>query len=102
MKKSILDVVHSSAAGLNDAGAIDTQTMRDFDKLCLPPVKMLKGSEIRQMRERFGLSQPVFAGYLNSTKSTVSKWERGEKVPSGTSLKLLNVANNHGLQVLVG
>lgn len=35
--------------------------------------------------------------YLNVTSSLVSKWERGEKRPSGASLKLLSLVEKKGL-----
>ncbi len=46
------------------------------------------------------LSQPVFAGYLNVSKSTVEKWESGDKHPTGAALRLLSVVSRHGLKVL--
>lgn len=46
-------------------------------------------------RER--VSQTVFATYLNVTANLVSKWERGEKRPSGPALKLLSLVEKHGI-----
>jgi putative transcriptional regulator len=46
------------------------------------------------------VSQTVFANYLNVTSSLVSKWERGEKRPSGASLKLLTLVNQKGLATI--
>jgi len=42
----------------------------------------------------------VFAAYLNTSKSTVQKWEQGQKKPNGPSLKLLNLVAKKGLDVL--
>ena len=53
--------------------------MREFDTACLEPVKELKPKTIRELRKREQGSQPVFAVYLNVSKSLVSDWERGEK-----------------------
>lgn len=50
---------------------------------------MLSPNQITQMRRQAGVSQAVFASYLNVTTGLVSKWERGEKHPHGLSLKLL-------------
>ena len=44
--------------------------------------------------------QPEFARYLNTSESTVQKWEAGTKKPSGMALKLLAIVQKHGLQVL--
>jgi putative transcriptional regulator len=89
--------VHETMAALHDAGAIDKQTMRRFDDACLTPIRPLKPKEIRAIREREHVSQTVFATYLNVTSSLVSKWERGEKKPSGASLKLLSLVEKNGL-----
>ncbi|WP_116366884.1 helix-turn-helix domain-containing protein [Parahaliea mediterranea] len=100
MSKSILDVVHESAKDLHKAGVMDELTLREFDALCLPPVKPLNAADIRRIRKEAKASQAVFAAYLNTSLSTVQKWERGAKRPNGPSLKLLNLVAEKGLQVL--
>lgn len=99
-ESSILASVHEAAAGLHSAGIVDRSTMREFDALCLTPVEKLAPEEIRALRERENVSQPVFAHYLNVRKDAVSKWERGEKRPDGPSLKLLNLVKNKGLSAI--
>ncbi|HEU5280736.1 MAG TPA: DNA-binding transcriptional regulator [Gammaproteobacteria bacterium] len=101
MKKSILDVVHASAKGLFDIDLVDAKTMHTFDALCLPPVQKLSPREIKSIRLREKVSQPVFAEYLNASASTVKKWETGEKHPTGPALKLLNMVAHKGLRVLL-
>ncbi|BBB14840.1 putative DNA-binding protein [Candidatus Rickettsiella viridis] len=100
MKKSILKTVHESAKGLYDAGLLETETMRTFDRLCLTPVHELSPHQIKRLRLREKVSQPVFAAFLNITPSTIKKWETGEKHPKGTSLKLLNIVEKKGLGAL--
>jgi putative transcriptional regulator len=39
----------------------------------------------------------LFARHLNVTTGLISQWERGEKRPAGTSLKLLNLVDRRGL-----
>jgi putative transcriptional regulator len=56
--------------------------------------------EIKRIREDARVSQPVFAHYLETGKSTVQKGEAGTKRPSGMALKLLAVVEKHGLKVL--
>ena len=97
---SILASVHKTATGLHKAGLMDKATMREFDALCLTPVEPLTPTEIRALREREQVSQPVFAHYLNVRKDAVSKWERGEKRPDGPSLKLLNLVKAKGLRAI--
>ena len=101
MKSEILDVVHSTARNLNKAGAMDVQTMHQFDALCLPEVEYYDAARIKAIRESAKVSQAVFAAYLNTTPSTIKQWEQGAKTPRGTSLKLLNLVAQKGLDVLV-
>jgi putative transcriptional regulator len=100
MEKSLLEVAHGSAKDLYDAGIMDGKTMREFDAMCLPPVNDLKPSEIKKIRIKERVSQPVFAMCLNTSPSTVKQWETGEKHPRGTSLKLLNLVAQNGLKIL--
>lgn len=100
MDKSILDVVHESAKELHDIGVMDEVTMREFDALCLPPVKAYSAAEIQRIRKTNRASQAVFAAYLNTSKSTVQKWELGAKKPNGPSLKLLNMVDQKGIEAL--
>lgn len=101
MKKSILEVVHESAKDMYDIGLIDVKTMRTFDAMCLPPVHKLSPKQIKRIRLREKVSQPVFAEYLNASPSTIKKWETGEKHPTGPTLKLLNLIEKKGLSVLL-
>ena len=100
MDKSILEVVHEGAKDLHDAGLLNEVTMREFDALCLPPVKIYSAAQIKRIRLKSKTSQGVFAAYLNTSKSTVQKWEQGVKKPNGPSLKLLNLVAEKGIGVL--
>ena len=100
MNKSILEAVHSSAKDLKAAGVMDEVTMREFDALCLPPVKEFSAVQIKKIRQKSKASQGVFAHYLNTSLSTVQKWEQGKKKPNGPSMKLINLVAKKGLEVL--
>lgn len=96
-----LEAMHDVARGLYDTGIMNATTMREFDALCLPKVKELSPSEIKKIRLREKLSQAVFAAYLNTTPSTIKQWEIGQKHPHGISLKMLNLVNEKGIQILL-
>ena len=101
MKKSrILEGVHETALGLYEAGVMDQVTMREFDLLCLPKIEKLEPQKIKAIRETAQVSQAVFAALLNTSVSTVQKWEIGQKCPSGTALKLLHIVEKRGLDAI--
>jgi putative transcriptional regulator len=74
--------------------------MRSFNASCLASPQPLKPQQIKKLRQRLRVSQPVFARYLNTSESTIEKWETGAKQPSGTALKLLAIVEKHGLELL--
>ena len=92
--------IHETMEGLHEVGAFDKQTMREFDEACLTPVQVLAPKEIRQIRQRERISQPVFARYLNVSKNLVSDWERGVKKPGDPALRLLTVIQKKGLEAI--
>jgi putative transcriptional regulator len=99
-KSDAFEAVHSSASAMYKVGAIDKTTMRQFDNSCLTAPPLLKPAQIKKLRQRLCVSQPVFARYLNTSESTIEKWETGAKQPSGMARKLLSVVEKHGLEAL--
>ncbi len=99
-KSDAFEAIHASAIALHQVGAIDKATMRGFDESCLLTPPAIAAKQIKRIRERAHVSQPVFARYLNTSESTVQKWEAGTKRPSGMALKLLAIVEKHGLKVL--
>jgi len=99
-KSDAFEAIHSAVAGMERAGTIDKATMRDFDETCLSVTPPIAPAAIKQLRESNKVSQPVFARYLNTSESTIEKWETGAKKPSGVALKLLAIVQKHGLQIL--
>jgi putative transcriptional regulator len=99
-KSAILEAVHETATGLHQAGVMDRVTMREFDRLCLPPIEPLTPENIKQIREKANVSQAVFAALLNTSISTLQKWEIGQKRPTGAALKLLHLVSSHGIDLL--
>ncbi|MGM1326174.1 helix-turn-helix domain-containing protein, partial [Klebsiella michiganensis] len=87
-------------AGLYSVDAIAQETMRSFDETCISRVSDFQPGEIKALRDQLNVSQPVFARYLNTSVSTVQKWESGAKRPGGLALKLLTIVQKHGLEVL--
>lgn len=100
-KSEAMAAVHEMMEGLHHAGSIDKQTMREFDNACLALTPALKPEEIKAIREKEHVSQPVFARYLNVSKNLVSDWERGVKRPGGPALRLLAIVSRNGLGAIV-
>ena len=96
-KSKILAAIHETAGDLHGSGLISRRSMKEFDALCLTPIKPLTPKQIRTLRLRENASQAVFARYLNVTTGLISQWERGEKTPRGSSLKLLTLVQHKGL-----
>jgi putative transcriptional regulator len=99
-KSDVFESIHTSARGLHEIGALDEVTMRSFDEACLFVPLLFTPKQIKHIREQNRVSQSIFANYLNTSASTVQKWETGAKQPSGMALKLLAIVQKHGLAIL--
>lgn len=100
-KSRLLENIRESVADLHKIGLVDDVTLREFDAMDLPPVPEYGREDIKRIREKCKVSQAVFAAFLHVSRSTVSQWEQGEKKPRGASLKLLELVDRKGLEVLV-
>lgn len=93
----ISEMVHEGASDMYRLGIIDKRRMQMYDAPCLQ-IPDYSASDIKSLRKRLKLSQTVLASVLNTSASTVRKWEVGDKRPSGPSLKLLNLIDRKGLE----
>lgn len=57
-----------------------------------PPVP--KPEQIQQLRERYKMSQSIFAATLNVNKKTVQAWEQGQRVPNQAATRLIQIFEN--------
>ncbi|ASF48125.1 helix-turn-helix domain-containing protein [Methylovulum psychrotolerans] len=96
----IQNTLSAMAKDLYEVGAIDKTTLRQFDPHSLPPVPHYTAKQITAIRQTLGLSQSVFAAYLNVSDRAVKKWEQGEAKPTGATLKLLSIVERKGLDVI--
>ena len=99
-KSELRAALHETVEGLHRIGLVDKKTMRHFDERCLTTIEKLSARDILALREREGISQKVFARYLNVPVTLISQWERGERKPSGPSLKLLSMVKRKGLDAI--
>jgi putative transcriptional regulator len=60
-------------------------------KLIIKPVDTFNTNEIKQIRQRTGLSQVMFAGSIGVSSKTVEAWENGRNKPEGASRRLLEI-----------
>lgn len=90
--------------GLEEATAIEKGELRaarvrrrkvTARQASVAPPPRYTAVQIARVRNKLGASQPVFAGMLNVSPSTVRAWERGAREPDGPTLRLLEVAEKH-------
>ena len=83
LRKELLE----TARGLYELGAVDGKTMREFESLRVESPKTYSAYEIKRLRLKERASQAVFAAYLNTSVSTVQKWEVGANYALGPGIK---------------
>lgn len=101
MASRLLNELHETAKGLAKVGVVSQTTLREIDAACRPVVRSFSAADVKRIRQQAKVSQAVFAVYLNTSTSTVQKWERGENTPQGSSAKLLDLVAHKGIEILL-
>jgi putative transcriptional regulator len=86
MKK---DVFEELATSVREGGAIlrgNAKPSRSFE---------VDGTDVKQMRARYRLSQGEFAALLGISVGTLRNWEQGRRAPDGPARVLLQVVAKH-------
>ncbi|MCU0754188.1 MAG: helix-turn-helix domain-containing protein [Xanthomonadales bacterium] len=100
-RSRIFEAVRETTEDLQRLGFIDKRRMRRVEALCQAPLQTYDAERIKALREHLQLSQTVLASVLNTSVSTVRKWEGGDKRPSGPSQKLLDLLERKGLEAVL-
>ena len=92
MRKSIKDAVGSTVQDMIDARLKTSFTKKELNSLGVVVSKIsLTPEKIKEIRHITTLSQDVFAKMLNVSLSSVRQWEQGTRVPSGSTMVLLEL-----------
>ena len=86
MKKKLFDELLES---VKQGGAIMKGSMKPSRIFEFPE------SEVRKVREKYGLSQDKFASLMGISVATLRNWEQGRRKPEGPARVLLMVAAKH-------
>lgn len=61
----------------------------------IPELPDYRASKVRDIRNRCGLTQKLFAELLGVSQKTVEAWESGRNVPHGPAQRFLSVLDQH-------
>ena len=89
------DLVGSAEAFADHLKGSRKLTLRTKTVALPPRVKPLSPAQVRAIRKRLNVSQPVFAAMMNIPTVTAASWERGRRRPTGAALRLLDIARRH-------
>jgi len=90
-----MNVYESITQGLTEA--IDYQQGKinaRKTKMTIKPVATFNADDLKQIRQKTGLSQVIFAGSLGVSPKTVEAWENGRNKPEGASRRLLEIVRD--------
>lgn len=60
------------------------------------PLPFYKSLEIKKIRVGLNLSQVAFANIVGVSPKTVEAWESGRNIPKGSSLRMLEMLDKNG------
>lgn len=75
-------------SGALDEAINDTKTKK-LPRNVRKPAGVYTSAQVKNIREKIGLTQKLFAKYIGVSTKTVEAWEAGRNKPSGPSNRLL-------------
>jgi len=93
-KKMFAELMKGANQMADHAAGKKVKGLREVVKEVKTP-RPLSKEDIVKLRKKLRVSQSAFAVLLNISTKTVQKWEQGENLPNGSSLKLLTIARKN-------
>jgi putative transcriptional regulator len=100
-----LERIQGMAERYNKLGVVKDETVAAInaavDARNIPKVRPMTGSQIKEVRVRYKMSQSALALMIGMSVESVSKWERDESKPNQAALRIINVIEEKGPQVFM-
>jgi len=92
MRNSIKEAIASTVQDMIDIELKTSFTQKELKSLGVKVPKVeISSKSIKNIRKKINLSQTVFAKLLNVSPSSVSQWEQGKRIPTGSTKVLLEL-----------
>ena len=90
------DIFNEVLDGLREIKEFETgrKTLRTY-RMTPKPLPGLSGQEIRDIREKLGVSRGVFANQLRVSPRTLENWEQGRAKPNDQAKALILLVAKH-------
>jgi Predicted transcriptional regulator len=97
--------IQSMAERYNKLGVVKDDTVTAINAAVaarnIPAIRVMTGSQIREVRTRYNLSQAALAITIGMSVESVSKWERNESKPNNAALRIINILDAKGPEVFM-
>lgn len=89
----VIDELNELGKTLRDGGMPAVERKFRVTRRTVPnlpkPAKPIGARQVKAVREKVGVSQPVFAALLGVSPQTIKAWEQGTKRPTGAARRML-------------
>ena len=91
--RSLFDELREGLSTLAEARA-GKRTLRTH-AIAVQPAPELTPDHLIRLRQRLGLSRPLFAGYLRTNVRTLENWEQGRARPNAQASLLISLVERY-------
>jgi putative transcriptional regulator len=90
-----------AAEGLNRIGLMSDDRLDEIKTISIPKLRPYSADDVKILRQKFKLTQTLFAKCIHVSPSLVKKWEQGLRHPRGSNLLTLHIVEKQGLKTLL-
>jgi putative transcriptional regulator len=93
-----MGVYDSIIRGLDEAIEYERGNLKNVRTrtVTVTPLPLYKAPDIKKIRVRLKLSQPLFGNIIGVSPKTVEAWECGRNKPNGPSLRMIEMLDKEG------
>ena len=97
----ILKEMTEAAEGLNRIGLMSDNRLDEIKTISIPKLSPYSAEDVKTLRQKFNLTQTIFAKCMHVSASLVKKWEQGVRRPCGANLLTLHIVEKQGINTLL-
>ena len=98
---SIIQEMTEEAEELHSLGFMTDDKLDKIKALAIPKLSPYSAAEVKALRQKFHLTQTIFAKCIHVSPSLVKKWEQGVRHPAGSNLLALHLVKKQGIKPLL-
>lgn len=97
----IIREITEEAEELHSLGLMTDEKLERIKSISIPKLSPYDSNKVKELREKYHLTQNLLAKCIHVSPSLIKKWEQGARHPRGSNLLALHLIAKRGVKSLL-